>query len=110
MAVSRSAPPASAAPMPNSSTPPAHMQRLDDLNAKALLGGGADRIKKQHESGKLSARERIDLLLDAGSFVEMDPFVTHRCTDFGMEEQKFLGDGVITGYGLVDGRKIFVFA
>jgi propionyl-CoA carboxylase beta chain len=110
MAVSRSAPPASAAPQPNSSLQPAHIQRLDDLNARALLGGGADRIKKQHESGKLSARERVDLLLDAGSFVEMDRFVTHRCTEFGMEQQKFLGDGVITGYGLVDGRKVFVFA
>ena len=86
------------------------MQRLDDLNAKALLGGGADRIKKQHESGKLTARERIDLLLDAGSFTEMDRFVTHRCTEFGMEQQKFPGDGVITGHGLVDGRKVFVFA
>src|ERR1700709_1824474 len=106
----RAHPPASAAPQPNSSVKPAHMQRLDDLNAKALLGGGADRIKKQHESGKLTARERIDLLLDAGSFMETDRFVTHRCTEFGMEQQKFLGDGVVTGYGLVDGRKIFVFA
>ena len=86
------------------------MQRLDDLNAKALLGGGEERIKKQHEAGKLTARERIDLLLDPGTFVEIDRFVTHRCTDFGMEEQKFLGDGVVTGYGLVDGRKVFVFA
>ena len=86
------------------------MQRLDDLNAKALLGGGVDRIKKQHDGGKLTARERVDLLLDPGSFVEMDRFVTHRCTEFGMEQQKFLGDGVITGYGLVDGRKVFVFA
>jgi propionyl-CoA carboxylase beta chain len=86
------------------------MKRLDELNAKALLGGGAERITKQHEAGKLTARERIDLLLDAGSFVEMDRFVTHRCTEFGMEQQKFLGDGVVTGYGLVDGRKVFVFA
>jgi propionyl-CoA carboxylase beta chain len=86
------------------------MQRLDELNTQALLGGGVDRIKKQHESGKLTARERIDLLLDPGSFVEMDRFVTHRCTEFGMEHQKVLGDGVITGYGLVDGRKLFVFA
>jgi propionyl-CoA carboxylase beta chain len=86
------------------------MQRLDDLNARALLGGGVERIKKQHESGKLTARERVDLLLDPGSFVEMDRFVTHRCTEFGMEQQKVLGDGVITGYGLIDGRKVFVFA
>ena len=86
------------------------MQRLDEMNEKALLGGGADRIKKQHDSGKLTARERIDLLLDPGSFVELDRFVTHRATDFGMQDQKFLGDGVVTGYGLVDGRKVFVFA
>jgi propionyl-CoA carboxylase beta chain len=84
--------------------------RLDDLNAKALLGGGEARIKKQHEQGKLTARERIDLLVDPGTFVEIGRLVTHRCTDFGMENQKFLGDGVITGYGLVDGRKVFVFA
>jgi propionyl-CoA carboxylase beta chain len=87
-----------------------HFQRLDDLNARALLGGGADRIKKQHEGGKLTARERIDLLLDPGSFVEIGRFVVHRCADFGMEEQKIPGDGVVTGYGTVDGRKIFVFA
>jgi len=80
------------------------------MNEKALLGGGADRIKKQHEQGKLSARERIDLLVDPGTFVEIGRFVTHRCTDFGMEEQKVLGDGVVTGHGLVDGRKVFVFA
>jgi len=84
--------------------------RLDALNEKALLGGGEDRIKKQHEQGKLTARERIDLLLDPGSFVEIGRFVTHRCTDFGMEGQKVLGDGVVTGYGAVDGRKTFVFA
>jgi propionyl-CoA carboxylase beta chain len=90
--------------------PAAHLERLDTLNAKALLGGGQDRIKKQHEAGKLTARERIDLLLDPGSFVELDRFVTHRCTEFGMEQQKVLGDGVVTGWGLVDGRKTFVFA
>ncbi len=99
--------PSSATP----SRPPApHIQRLDAMNAKALLGGGPERIKKQHESGKLTARERIDLLLDPGSFVELDRFVTHRCTDFGMQDQKVLGDGVVTGWGLVDGRKVFVFA
>jgi propionyl-CoA carboxylase beta chain len=93
-----------------SNPPPPHLARLSDLNQKALLGGGADRIKKQHEGGKLTARERIDLLLDPGSFVEIGRFVTHRCTDFGMESQKVLGDGVVTGHGLVDGRKVFVFA
>ncbi len=80
------------------------------MNEQAFAGGGADRVKKQHESGKLSARERIDLLLDPGSFLEIGRFVTHRSTDFGMESQKFLGDGVVTGHGTVDGRKVFVFA
>ncbi len=88
----------------------AHLQRLDDINARALLGGGADRIKKQHEGGKLTARERIDLLLDPGSFIEIGRLVVHRCTDFGMEDQKIPGDGVVTGHGLIDGRKVFVFA
>src|SRR5262245_33999513 len=95
---------------PRSKPPPKPLSRLDELNEKALLGGGAGRIKKQHEQGKLSARERIDLLLDPGSFVEMDRFVTHRATDFGMAEQKVPGDGVVTGYGTCDGRKVFVFA
>ena len=86
------------------------VRRLDELHSKALEGGGAARIQKQHEAGKLSARERVDLLLDPGSFIEIGRFVTHRCTDFGMEDQKVLGDGVITGYGTIDGRKAFVFA
>ena len=84
--------------------------RLEALNRAALLGGGEERIAKQHEAGKLTARERIDLLLDPGSFVELDKFVTHRCADFGMAEKKVLGDGVVTGYGLVEGRQVFVFA
>jgi propionyl-CoA carboxylase beta chain len=83
---------------------------LDRLNAEAEKGGGEARVKKQHEAGKLTARERIDLLLDPGSFVEIDKFKTHRCSDFGMGEQKVLGDGVVTGHGLVDGRQVFVFA
>src|SRR6478736_6297523 len=97
---------------PSTTSPhtPAHIERLDALNAKALVGGGPERIKKQHEAGKLTARERVDLLLDPGSFVELDRFVTHRCTEFGMQDQKVLGDGVVTGWGLVDGRKTFVFA
>src|SRR5437868_191570 len=78
--------------------------RLDEMNRLSLEGGGAARIKKQHEAGKLTARERIDLLVDPGSFVEMDRFVVHRCTDFEMEKNKALGDGVVTGWGLVDGR------
>ncbi len=100
----------SAPPRESNAATPAHMKRLDELNAQALAGGGADRIKKQHDGGKLTARERIDLLLDPGSFVELDRFVTHRCTEFNMQDQKVLGDGVVTGYGLVDGRKVFVFA
>jgi propionyl-CoA carboxylase beta chain len=84
--------------------------RLQQKQEQALLGGGADRIAKQHAGGKLTARERIELLLDPGSFVELDAFVTHRCTDFGMEKQRFLGDGVVTGYGKVDGRLVYVFS
>ncbi|MEO6952478.1 MAG: acyl-CoA carboxylase subunit beta [Polyangia bacterium] len=86
------------------------MARLEEMEARSLLGGGQARIERQHKAGKLTARERIDLLLDAGSFVEVDRFVTHRCTDFGMEANKILGDGVVTGYGLVNERQVFVFA
>lgn len=85
-------------------------QVLKDRETKAELGGGAERIKKQHEAGKLTARERISLLLDPGSFVELDKFVTHRCSDFAMDEQKILGDGVVTGFGTVNGRKVCVFS
>jgi propionyl-CoA carboxylase beta chain len=83
---------------------------LDRLNAEAEKGGGEVRVKKQHEAGKLTARERIALLLDPGSFIELDKFKTHRCSDFGMEAQKVLGDGVVTGHGTVDGRRVCVFA
>ncbi len=92
---------------PPQADPIAH---LDELNRRALDAGGRARVKKQHEQGKLTARERIDLLLDPGTFVELDRLVTHRCTDFGMQEQKIPGDGVVTGYGNVNGRQIFVFA
>src|SRR5262245_59072617 len=84
--------------------------RLKTLEEQAELGGGKERIAKQHEAGKLTARERIDLLLDPGSFQELDKLVTHRATDFGMADKKIPGDGVVTGYGTVDGRKVFVFA
>ncbi|KFE60159.1 Acetyl-coenzyme A carboxyl transferase alpha chain [Hyalangium minutum] len=84
--------------------------RLEQMEKQAELGGGADRIAKQHEAGKLTARERIDLLLDPGSFIELDKFVTHRSSDFGMGDKKILGDGVVTGYGTVEGRQVFVFA
>jgi propionyl-CoA carboxylase beta chain len=83
---------------------------LDQLDAAAEQGGGPDRVAKQHEAGKLTARERIALFLDPGSFVELDKFKTHRCSDFGMEAQKVPGDGVVTGYGSVEGRQVFVFA
>jgi len=85
-------------------------ERLDEVNARALEGGGEARIAKQHEAGKLTARERLELLLDEGSFVETGRFVTHRAVDFEMQHQKILGDGVVTGYGKIDGRKVFVFA
>jgi len=88
-------------------------EKLDLLNqkrAESEQGGGADRIKTQHEKGKLTARERLDALLDRGSFVELDRFVTHRATDFGLEDQKYLGDGVVTGHGLIEGRLVFVFS
>jgi acetyl-CoA carboxylase carboxyltransferase component len=84
--------------------------RLEKLRADALLGGGSVRIERQHEWGKLTARERLDLLLDPESFVELDAFVTHRSTDFGMDDQLFLGDGVVTGHGKIDGRLVFVFS
>lgn len=83
---------------------------LDRKRAEANLLGGERAIGKQHERGKMTARERIDHLLDTGSFVEIDAFVTHDCHSFGMAEKKVLGDGVITGYGTVDGRKVFVFS
>ena len=86
------------------------IERLRELREKAKLGGGKERIEAQHAKGKLTARERIELLLDPDSFVEIDPFVVHRCTEFGMAEKKILGDGVVTGYGTIDGRLVFVFS
>jgi acetyl-CoA carboxylase carboxyltransferase component len=86
------------------------IKKLIDSRAEAKLGGGEKRIKSQHEKGKLTARERIEILLDEGSFEEFDMFVTHRCVDFGMEKKKILGDGVVTGTGTVDGRVVYVYA
>lgn len=88
-------------------------ERINELQkrtAKIMAAGGPERVKKQHDSGKLTARERIDVLLDEGSFVELDRFVTHRCTNFGMEKKELPGEGVTTGYGTVDGRLVYVFA
>jgi propionyl-CoA carboxylase beta chain len=86
------------------------LARLEALERRAEQGGGADRIARQHHAGKLTARERVELLLDPGTFTEIDKFVTHRCIDFGMADHKIPGDGVVTGYGLVGGRQVFVFA
>ncbi len=85
-------------------------ERLTRLNEMAEAGGGKARVDKQHEAGKLTARERLALLLDPGSFVELDKLVTHRASEFGMSDKKILGDGVVTGYGQVEGRQVFVFA
>jgi propionyl-CoA carboxylase beta chain len=86
------------------------LQELEDRRAVARLGGGARRIEAQHSKGKLTARERIELLLDEGSFEEFDMFVAHRCTDFGMEKERPAGDGVVTGWGTVNGRMVYVFS
>lgn len=86
------------------------LEYLQKLRAEALLGGGKKRIDKLHSLGRLTARERINLLLDEGSFEEFDMFKTHRCSDFGMQKQKILGDGVVTGHGTIDGRVVYVFA
>ena len=89
------------------------MNRLEELrrrHAAAEQGGGPERRARQHQEGKLSARERIELLLDEGSFEELDKLVTHRCRDFGMEDQIVPGDGFVTGYGRIDGRLVYVFA
>src|SRR5215211_5592805 len=92
---------------------PKHKNKLELLEERSHLaeeGGGQARMEKQRASGKMTARERIDFFLDEDSFQEFDKFVVHRSTDFGLEKQRYLGDGVITGHGLVDGREVFVFA
>ncbi|MBF9034706.1 methylmalonyl-CoA carboxyltransferase [Rhodobacterales bacterium HKCCE2091] len=86
------------------------LQELEAHRAEARLGGGERRIEAQHAKGKLTARERIELLLDEGSFEEFDMFITHRCTDFGMEQDKPRGDGVVTGWGTINGRMVYVFS
>ncbi|MFN8624822.1 MAG: acyl-CoA carboxylase subunit beta [Candidatus Binatia bacterium] len=87
-----------------------NLEQLERLHKQAELGGGEERIERQHASGKLTARERLDVLLDPGSFVETDKFKTHRCTDFGMDTKKYAGDGVVTGHGTIDGRLVYVFS
>src|SRR6056297_4208385 len=86
------------------------IKNLIKLREEAYLGGGQKRIESQHSKGKLTARERIEILLDEGSFEEFDMFVTHRSTHFGMDKKKILGDGVVTGTGTIDGRVVYVFS
>jgi propionyl-CoA carboxylase beta chain len=86
------------------------LARLAAMREDARLGGGARRLEQQHARGKLSARERVDLLLDDGSFTEIDAFVTHRAIEFGLDEERYLGDGVVTGFGRIDGRLVFVYS
>jgi len=86
------------------------LEHLRRMNAEAEAGGGAERREREHKAGKLTARERVDLLLDEGTFEELDKFVRHRSTDFGMDEQRPAGDGFVTGYGRIDGRLVYVFA
>jgi acetyl-CoA carboxylase carboxyltransferase component len=92
------------------STNEERIARLEQMRAEAVQGGGPVRVERQHAWGKLTARERLDLLLDPGSFRELDAFVVHRATEFGLDRQHFLGDGVVTGHGTIDGRLVFVFS
>src|SRR5579875_1445166 len=87
-----------------------NLDRINELSRQAELGGGEERQRKHRESGRMTARERIDFILDPGSFVELDKFKTHRATDFGMAERRIPGDGVVTGYGTIDGRQVCVFS
>src|SRR5678816_701120 len=88
----------------------AKFQELDRKNQEALLGGGEKRIEQQHKKGKLTARERVLLLLDEGTFEELGKFVMHRSKDFGLDKEYYLGDGVVTGYGKVNGRLVYVLS
>ena len=86
------------------------LNQLQELRAQGALGGGTKRIEQQHAKGKLTARERLNQLVDVGSFQELDSFATHRSTDLGLADQKALGDAVVTGFGQINGKQIFVFA
>ncbi|MCY7306824.1 MAG: methylmalonyl-CoA carboxyltransferase, partial [Rhodoferax sp.] len=86
------------------------LEQLEAKREQARMGGGQTRIDAQHRKNKLTARERLELLLDEGTFEEWDMFVEHRCVDFGMQEQRIPGDGVVTGYGTINGRLVFVFS
>src|SRR6185295_315845 len=86
------------------------LKKLLEMKDQARLGGGLRRIEAQHERGKRTARERIDILLDPGTFEELDQLVIHRATEFGLDSQHYLGDAVVTGHGKIDGRTVFVFS
>ncbi|MGH9905447.1 MAG: carboxyl transferase domain-containing protein, partial [Pyrinomonadaceae bacterium] len=86
------------------------LDSLKERDQQAELGGGAQRVEKQHAAGKMTARERIEFLLDEETFQEFDKLVVHRSHDFGLDQQTYAGDGVVTGHGLIDGRRVFVFA
>lgn len=85
-------------------------EQFEEMDKRASLGGGVEKIEKQHASGRMTARERINMLLDKGTFCELDKFVTHRCNDFGMDKKQIAGDGMVTGYGKIDGRLVFIYA
>ncbi len=87
-----------------------NIELLRKMREEASRGGGPDRIAQQRAKGKKTARERVVELLDPGTFVELDMFVTHLCTDFGMDQKKVMGDGVVTGYGKIDGRDVYLFS
>src|SRR5690606_37159183 len=86
------------------------IRELEERNRRAFAGGGEERVAQQHQRGKLTARERLDLLFDEGTFTELDRFVHHRATDFGMAQREAPGDGVVTGFGLIDGRLVYAYA
>ena len=85
-------------------------KKFEELDKLAAQGGGVERVEKQHANGHMTARERIDMLLDKGTFNEIDKFVVHHCTDFGMEKKHIPGDGIVCGYGKIDGRLVYAYA
>ena len=86
------------------------LKKLEEMNERAQLGGGEARSERQHAAGKLTARERIERILDPGTFQEVSPYIKHRHSGFGLEKQRHAGDGVVTGFGLIDGRRVAMFA
>ncbi|MGD9034848.1 MAG: carboxyl transferase domain-containing protein, partial [Desulfobacteraceae bacterium] len=96
--------------MPDEKTWEKELAQLQEKESEALRGGGEERLEKQRKMGKMTARERIDHIMDPGSFVEVNMLAEHQCQDFGMDKKKFLGDGVITGHGTISGRKVFIYS